>query len=58
MAAALAQAGDTEAAQWEGEQVKAADPGFTIARMTEAFPFNDPDDLAHFIEGLRLAGLK
>jgi adenylate cyclase len=58
LAAALAQSGDIEEAKWEGEQIMAADPDFSIQRMTQAFPFNNPADMEPFIAGLRLAGLK
>jgi TolB-like protein/DNA-binding winged helix-turn-helix (wHTH) protein/tetratricopeptide (TPR) repeat protein len=57
LAAALVQSGDIEAANWEAEQVMAANPEFSIARMAQAFPFKDPADLEHFISALRLAGL-
>jgi adenylate cyclase len=58
LAAALAQSGNIEEAKWEGEQIMAANPDFSIQRMTQAFPFNDPADMEHYIAGLRLAGLK
>ena len=58
LAAALAQSGNTEEAKWEGEQIMAANPDFSIERMTESFPFNNPTDIDNFITGLRLAGLK
>jgi TolB-like protein/DNA-binding winged helix-turn-helix (wHTH) protein len=58
LAAALAQSGDIEEATWEGEQIMAANPDFTIQRMMQAFPFKNPSDMEHFIAGLRLAGLK
>ena len=58
LAAALAQSGDIEEAKWEGEQIMAANPDFSIQRMTQAFPFNNPADMEHFIAGLRLAGLQ
>jgi len=58
LAAALAQSGDIEAAKWEGEQIMAANRAFSIQRMTQAFPFSNPADMEHFIDGLRLAGLK
>ncbi len=58
LAAALAQSGNIEEAKWEGEQIMAANPDFSIERMTQSFPFKNPDDMEHFIAGLRLAGLK
>jgi adenylate cyclase len=57
LAAALAQSGNIEEAKWEGEQIMSANPDFSIQRMTESFPFNNPADMEHFIAGLRLAGL-
>jgi adenylate cyclase len=58
LAAALAQSGNIEEAKWEGEQIMADNPDFSIERMTEAFPFNNPADLDNFISGLQKAGLK
>jgi TolB-like protein/DNA-binding winged helix-turn-helix (wHTH) protein/Tfp pilus assembly protein PilF len=58
LAAALAQSGDLESAKWESEQIRAADPGFSLQRMTQTFPFKNPADLEHFLDGLRLAGLQ
>jgi TolB-like protein/DNA-binding winged helix-turn-helix (wHTH) protein len=58
LAAALAQSGDIDEAKWEGEQIMAVNPDFTIQRMMQAFPFKNPSDMEHFIAGLRLAGLK
>jgi TolB-like protein/DNA-binding winged helix-turn-helix (wHTH) protein len=57
LAAALAQSGDLDEARWESEQIMAANPGFSVQRMAEAFPFKDPADRDHFLDGLRLAGL-
>jgi adenylate cyclase len=58
LAASLAQSGDVEEAIWEGEQIMAANPDFSIQRMMQAFPFKNPVDMEHFVAGLRLAGLK
>jgi len=58
LAASLAQSGDVEEALWEGEQIMAANPDFSIQRMMQAFPFKNPADMEHFVAGLRLAGLK
>jgi adenylate cyclase len=58
LAAALAQSGNIEDAKWEGEQIMADNPDFSIDRMTQSFPFNNPADLDNFISGLQKAGLK
>ena len=58
LATALAQSGSLEDAKWEGGQIMAADADFSIQRITESFPFNNPADLDNFISGLRKAGLK
>ncbi len=57
LAAALAQSGNLEDASWESEQIMASNPGFSIQRMEQAFPFKDPADKDHFLDGLRKAGL-
>jgi len=57
LAASLAQAGEIDEAKWEGEQIMAANPDFSIQRMVQVFPFKNPDDTGRFIAGLRLAGL-
>jgi TolB-like protein/DNA-binding winged helix-turn-helix (wHTH) protein/Flp pilus assembly protein TadD len=56
LAAAYAQAGFTDEAEWEADQVLTLNPTFSIERMQETFPFKDPADLAHFQSGLRKAG--
>jgi TolB-like protein/DNA-binding winged helix-turn-helix (wHTH) protein/cytochrome c-type biogenesis protein CcmH/NrfG len=58
LAATYAQSGNLESASWEAEQILGSNPDFSVARMEEAFPFKDPDDVRHFVGGLRLAGLK
>ena len=57
LAAAYAQSGDIENAQWEAEQVMTLNPEFSAVRMAQSFPFHYSADLKHFTEGLRLAGL-
>ncbi len=57
LAAAYARAGALDDARWEADQVKAANPGFSLARVSEAFPFRDEADLRRFTEALELAGL-
>ena len=36
----------------------ADNPHFSIDRMTQSFPFNNPADLDNFISGLQKTGLK
>ena len=56
LAAAHAQAGSIDDAQWEASQVLTMDPGFTLERTGKVFPFKDPADRERFIDGLRKAG--
>ena len=57
LAAALAQSGDLDEARWEADQVLSLNPDFSLQRMQDTFPFQDPNEVEHFIEGLRKAGL-
>ena len=57
LAAAYAQAGAIEDAQWEADQIMTMDPDFSMERIEKVFPFKDPADRERFIEGLRKAGL-
>lgn len=57
MAAAYAQAGDVESAQWEAEQILTIDPNFSLKRIEGTLPFKDPADRDRVLEGLRKAGL-
>lgn len=56
LAAAYAQSGDIDDANWEAEQVLSSNPEFSVTRMEESFHFKDPAELKHFTDGLRLAG--
>ena len=56
LAAAYAQSGDIDSANWEAEQVLSSNPDFSVVRMEESFHFKDPSELRHFTDGLRLAG--
>lgn len=58
LAAAYAQAGREEDAKWEAEQVLALNPDFSLQRIRQAFPFKDPADIEHFLDGLRTAGIE
>jgi adenylate cyclase len=57
LAATYAQAGRIPDAEWEISQVKESNPSFSLSRISEAFPFKNPADSDHFLEGLRKAGL-
>lgn len=57
LAAAYAQAGALEDAQWEADQIMTMDPEFSMERIEKIFPFKAPADRERFIEGLRKAGL-
>ena len=58
LAATYAQSGNIEEAQWELQEVLTANPSFRLDRLERAFPFSDPADLEHFMEGLHKAGLQ
>jgi adenylate cyclase len=57
LAAAYAQAGKTDEAEWEMDQVLTMNPEFSLRRMQKTFPFKDAADREHFLAGLRKAGL-
>jgi len=58
LAASFAQSGDLDSAAWEADNILTSNPEFSVTRMEEAFPFKDPAEIRHFVDGLRLAGLK
>lgn len=57
LAAAYALAGKLDDAKWEADQVLTINPGFTISKISEAFPYKDQKDRNRFLDGLRRAGL-
>ena len=57
LAAAYAQSGRVNDAKWEAEQLLLLDPEITDDRLYDIFPFKETADLAHFLEGLKKAGL-
>jgi adenylate cyclase len=56
LAAAYALSWRLADARWEVEQITTLNPGFSLERIRQAFPFRDPADLEDFLDGLRLAG--
>lgn len=56
LAAAYAQSGAIQEAKWEATQVLTLNPGFSRARIQKTFPFKNPADREHFLDGLRKAG--
>jgi len=56
LAAAYAQSGAIQEARWEATQVLTLDPGFSRVRIQKTFPFKNPADREHFLDGLRKAG--
>jgi Flp pilus assembly protein TadD len=57
LAAAYAQAGEIEEAEWEVDQILMLNPEFSFQRMQQAFPFKDPVHLERLVDGLQKAGL-
>ena len=57
LAAAYAQVGREDDAEWEMEQVLATNPDVSVDRMRQLYSFTDPNDLAHLVDGLHKAGL-
>jgi len=58
LAAAFAQAGKFEDAQWEAEQVRINNPQFSLTRVATLYPFKSKSDHDRLVEGLRKAGLR
>jgi TolB-like protein len=56
LAAAYAQAGQLDDAEWQREEVLISNPQFSLQNIERAFPFKDPRDREHFMAGLRKAG--
>lgn len=57
LAASYAQLGRIEEAHQQAALVLKAQPGFTISEWASKLPYQDQGELAHYQEGLRLAGL-
>ena len=56
LAAALAQSGQIEDAQWEAAEILTLEPGYTIAGERKNTPYTKPG-LERYLDGLRKAGL-
>jgi len=57
MAAACAQAGNIDEAEWEMEQIRVLNPDISLLQVERQFPFRDDADREHFLEGLHKAGM-
>ena len=57
LAACYAQLGNRPAAARECGRVLDLEPGFSVARLSKTLPFARAQDLEHYCEGLRQAGL-
>jgi tetratricopeptide (TPR) repeat protein len=55
--AALAKSGDIDEAEWQVEQLMLENPGLSLQKIQNLFPFKNQSDLDHFLDGLRTAGL-
>ncbi len=58
LAASYAQLGDTEKAEQHAKQVMQVHPQFSVESWGNVQPDKSSDDMQHFIEGLKKAGLK
>lgn len=58
LAAAYAQQGNLDEAEWEREQTYALDPAFSIDQIQRAPPYGNPTDIEHIVTGLKKAGFK
>lgn len=57
LAAAYAQAGMKDDAEWEIQQVLAANPKLSMELIRSLYPFMNTSDLEHFLAGLTKAGI-
>ncbi|KIC35385.1 adenylate cyclase Cya3 [Leisingera sp. ANG-M7] len=57
LAACYGQLGDQAAAAQECGRILQLEPGFSVARIRSTLPFARPEDLEHYCDGLRRAGL-
>ena len=57
LAASYARLGRLEEARRECKAILELEPDFKIAKLAPALAYQNPDDLAHYLDGLRKAGL-
>ena len=57
LAATLAARGERADAEWEAEQIRAIEPGFTARAWLETYPLTSPRHRARLLELLAVAGL-
>lgn len=57
LAAAFAAAGDIGAAEWEADEIRALQPGFSMHRWLAAYPLTDPGERARLLSLVERAGL-
>ena len=57
LAAAYAQLGLMDQAEWEAEELLALDPDFSLRRIARGLPFKNPAHLETVVGALRKAGL-
>jgi adenylate cyclase len=57
LAAAYAQSGDIDNAEWEAEEILSLSPDFSLAAERQRAPYMVQTDLDRYIDGLRIAGL-
>jgi hypothetical protein len=55
--AALGHLGQTQEAEIVKRRLLAIQPDFTIGSFVSVSPFERPEDLEHFVAGLRLGGI-
>ena len=57
LAAAYASAGRVDEARWEGSEILALFPDFSVSFVEQGFPMRNPAYMERFVADLRLAGL-